>query len=1560
MDGSGLPISDEQLPFEFDPDAVEDWDVFELLEPAVQEWWLREFGEFVPENGGFFTPPQRGAIPKIHEGTNTLIAAPTGSGKCVKPDTPMIVQDDGEATVLRANDLLERRQRKVADVDEDGELHTSSVEAYSLDEDELTLRQSMVYSERYDGPLHRIRTSYGREVEVTPDHPLLVETSSGPEWRSASTIEAGDRIGIPTRIELPERAIDLDVCAALDRLRSEFPLVATEAESDRVVARLEDEAPISVFDESERWLAMALAGLSLPDVADRLSISVSSVWKLVTGETEYRAGEFLALLRTECTPLEPGDVLVKTDNGRVSRFRYPTTLDSDLADLAAFVLAEGLIGEYDRGTFVTISQKNRTGLLEQAMETMRDQFGVEFERKTEIDYIIPNTAFSVFFSELLDIESGPGRDVPLPNWVLNASKPIKRSFLSTFLSLEAEIRSDEVRLVQANELKIEQVTYLLLSFGILPARGRREKYATNTDEQTRREYHSLTVRGVENLSTLLSECSLVHPTVDELRAHASRQGNGNHIGRHAFDYRDIRALSKYFENDRAFNAELGTIYEVARRSGHLTERALETLSTKLKSLPSDETTRELAAMIDDRLNRNVAWVTVESNETAHYSGRIIDLSVPDTHNFVGGRGGVYLHNTLASFTSIIDELYRRDRNDDGLENSVYCLYISPLKSLANDIHRNLEVPLEGITSILEERGEDVGEIRHAIRHGDTSSSDRQKMLAETPHILNTTPETLAILLNSPKFREKLRTVEYVIVDEIHALAGGKRGTHMAVSLERLAALTHEEFTRIGCSATIEPLSRVAEFLVGQCEAPRASDGRVARDENRPSNHASELEAREQTENSVSREPGAVPRTADERTGSEATREPREAPRASERGAGSEATRESSDPGDQTRDYELVDARFAREFDLELECPTDDLINTSRDIVQDRFYHMLHEHIQDHTNTLVFTNTRSGAERVLHNLRERFDEYDEDNSGCHHGSLSKEVRQGIESRLKDGDLEVVTSSTSLELGIDMPHVDLVVQVGSPKSVAALLQRVGRAGHRVGQTVTGRVIALDRDELVECAVMLKKAEEGFVDSVSIPENAQDVAAQHVYGMAIAEIRPESEVKAILRRAYPYRNYGEDDFEQLMRYLTADYAGLEDRNVYAKVWRDENDPPDGEHHHESFPVGEPLIGKRGRLARVIYMTNIGTIPDSFTCDVSTRGSNEWVGQLDESYLDTLEKGDVFVLGGDHFEYRYRRGSKVYVDRTSARPTVPSWYSERLPLSYDLGCEILAFQRELLERYESGGPPAVRAWLRELPLDDDSVRALARLFDYQLRYAGPESVSTDSRLVVEVERDRQEYERHYYVHSAYGRKVNDGLSRLLAYECAQEATANVQVAVADNGFVLSMPLNRKVDLEGILEDLRPEDVRGKLRNALSGTDLLQRYFRINATRSLMILKRYKGYEKSASEQQVSSEMLLGFAEDLEEFAVIEETYREILEDKLNVAEIEGIVGAMAAGDLEVSRHLLDSPTPRAFGLATLSASDVVLAEDESAALQAFHEHVLEEIGEESLAGLSGAVSNE
>mgnify|MGYP002762105848 FL=1 len=822
--------------------------------------------------------------------------------------------------------------------------------------------------------------------------------------------------------------------------------------------------------------------------------------------------------------------------------------------------------------------------------------------------------------------------------------------------------------------------------------------------------------------------------------------------------------------------------------------------------------------------------------------------------------------TLASFTAIIDELFDRERNG-GLDNAVYCLYVSPLKSLANDIHRNLTAPLDGIRERLADRGAST-EVRHAIRHGDTDDAERRRMLSETPHILTTTPETLAILLNSPKFREKLRSVEYVVVDEIHALAANKRGTHLSVSLERLERLADGSPTRIGCSATVEPLDTMADFLVG-CE-----DGTP-------------------------------------------------------------------------RDCAVVDARFAREFDLEVDSPVDDLVGTPGEVVRDRFYERLHGLVADHTNTLVFTNTRSGAERTLQALRERFD-YDESNSACHHGSLSADRRDAVEAGLKAGDFDVVTTSTSLELGVDMPHVDLVVQVGSPKSVAALLQRVGRAGHQVGQVVEGRVIALDRDDLVESAVMVRKAEAGFVDRVFVPEDAYDVAAQHVYGMAINAIRREREVRETLRRAYPYRHFSDAEFETLFRYLTADYEGLAERNVYAKIWRDTNDPPDGDHHHPDFPVGEPLIGKRGRLARMIYLTNVGTIPDSFSCDVFIRGGDEWVGELDEDYLDTLDPGDVFVIGGERFEFRYRRGSKVYVDRTSARPTVPSWFSERLPLSYDLARELLAFQRDLLARRESGGVPAVRDWLRESSLSERAVRSLTRLYDQQVAFAGPESVSTPDRIAVEEERDRGEYRRRYYVHTLYGRRFNDGLSRLLAAACASESNASVTVAVADNGFVLSMPLNRRVDAAGLLRGLDPAAARADLRAALRGTDLRQRYFRIDATRSLMILKRYKGHEKSAARQQVESETLLSLADDLDDFAVVEETDRELLEDKLHVSGIEAVLERIQEGAIEVVERTVETPTPRAFGLATLAATDTVLAEDESAALREFHERVLAEIADD------------
>lgn len=817
--------------------------------------------------------------------------------------------------------------------------------------------------------------------------------------------------------------------------------------------------------------------------------------------------------------------------------------------------------------------------------------------------------------------------------------------------------------------------------------------------------------------------------------------------------------------------------------------------------------------------------------------------------------------TLSAFTTQIDRLFSRAIENE-LENSVYCLYISPLKSLANDIKKNLEVPLEGIK---EYTPEETDEIRHAIRHGDTPSSERQKMLSETPHILNTTPETLSILLNSPKFKEKLKTVETVVVDEIHSLASNKRGVHLSLSLERLEELTEVQTTRIGCSATVEPLDEIGKFLVGY--------------------------------------------DADK---------------------------------DKPRDYEIVDTRFVRDTNLSVKTPVDDLINTPQDEISKKFYDELNKEIQQNSTTIVFTNTRSGAESTLTNLRNHYSNYHKDNSAVHHGSLGKEKRQEVEKKLKQGELRVVTTSTSLELGIDMGDVDLVVQVGSPKSIASLLQRIGRAGHQLGETVEGRVFVLDRDELVECTTMAKQANEGFIDRVFVPENCQDVAAQHVYGMSINDIWTEDNMLEVIQSAYPYSQYDRTKFHQLLKYLTADYEGMEDRNIYAKVWWDDNDEKNGEHHYEEYPVGEKLIGKRGRQARVIYYTNIGTIPDSFSCSVHVRGEDNWVGELDEEYLNTLDKGDVFQLGGSNYEYRYRRGSKVYVDRTSKAPTVPSWFSERLPLSYDLGTKILKFQEEMIKRLENG---SVEEWLDKYPINENTKSALIRLYRNQDQYLEGSSVSDSSLYVVEEEEDKDKGNRNYYFQSCYGRKFNDGMSRLLAQYFANSENVNVQVAVTDQGFSIKVPINTEIEIEDAFNNIDKEKIRSRLRDALDGTDFLKRYFRINSTRSLMILRNYKGNHKSAKRQQVTSEMLLGYVKDLDDVAVLEETYREIMYDKLNVDKIEEFIENVQEGVIDVKQVSVETPSPRSFETAALASEDVIAASDQSQALKQFHEQVISEI---------------
>src|SRR3989344_5416055 len=461
--------------------------------------------------------------------------------------------------------------------------------------------------------------------------------------------------------------------------------------------------------------------------------------------------------------------------------------------------------------------------------------------------------------------------------------------------------------------------------------------------------------------------------------------------------------------------------------------------------------------------------------------------------------------TLTAFLSVLNELI--DNAEKGiLEDKTYCIYVSPLKALNADIHHNLITPLTEMEELAQKK---LG-IRVGLRTGDTTAKEKAAMLKKAPHILITTPESLAIMLNSPKFVEYLKNVQWCIVDEIHALAENKRGVHLSLSLERLQRIAGY-CTRVGLSATVAPLDEIAQFLVGF-----NTDGTP-------------------------------------------------------------------------RDCTIVDVRFLKPMDFKVVSPLKNLVDTDACKASNALYETMHDLIQQHKTTVIFTNTRSATERVVHHFKERYPQFYNDNIGAHHSSLGKEMRHNLEDRLRKGELKVVVCSTSLELGIDIGYIDLVICLGSPKSVARFLQRAGRAGHKVHDTVKSRIIVTDRDDLVECSLLLKSALEKKIDRVHIPTNCLDVLAQHIYGIAISEQWNAQELYQFIRGSANYRLLEMHDYLEVLKYLSGEYASLEDRHVYAKIWWDKE---------------TGMIGKKGKLARVIYMTNIGTIPDESFVTVKIAG--------------------------------------------------------------------------------------------------------------------------------------------------------------------------------------------------------------------------------------------------------------------------------------------------------------------------------------------------------------------
>ncbi len=788
--------------------------------------------------------------------------------------------------------------------------------------------------------------------------------------------------------------------------------------------------------------------------------------------------------------------------------------------------------------------------------------------------------------------------------------------------------------------------------------------------------------------------------------------------------------------------------------------------------------------------------------------------------------------TLSAFGAILNELIEHSEKGT-LQDRVYCIYISPLRALSNDIHKNLIEPLDEMEKIA---GKSYG-IRVGVRTGDTSTVEKAKMLQRPPHILITTPESLAIILASTKFIEHIKQVEWAIIDEVHALAENKRGVHLSLCLETLSFLA-PHITRVGLSATVAPIEEIAQFLVGA-----------------------------------------------------------------------------------ERDCHIVEVQFAKKLDIQVVCPVPHLIDTEHEEMHAAMYRVLDELIQQHKTTLVFTNTRSATERVVDHLKNKFPGKYSDNIGAHHGSLSKRLRQSIEERLRQGHLKVVVCSTSLELGIDIGYIDLVICLSSPKSVARLLQRAGRAGHKLHDTVKARIIVMDRDDLVECAVMVKAALEKKIDRVHIPTNCLDVLAQYIDGLAIMQIWEEECLFSLIQKSYCYHKLQRTDFQEVLSYLAGEFTTLEDRHIFAKIWRENR-----------------RIGRRGKLGRVIYMTNLGTIPDeSF---VSVKVGAETIGHIDEGFLEKLRPGDVFVLGGDTYEFKYSRGMVAQVVATSNRPpTVPSWFSEMLPLSFDLAIEIGKF-RFLMEdklRFEKS-KEEILAFLHEyLSIDPNSAEALYRYFVEQYGYV--EQVPSDRKIVIEHYNDEQQ--NKIIFHTLFGRRVNDVLSRAVAFVIARMEHRDVEMGMNDNGFYIGF--TKKVDPVKALRTLKADKLDLVMKHAIDQTEILKRRFRHCATRGFMILRTYMGRQKNTGRQQVSSMILLSAVKRIsDDFCILKEARREVLEDLMDIENAKKILLQIEEKKIKLVEIQTKVPSPFAFTIALQGYMDILKIEDKIEFLRRMHTMVL------------------
>jgi ATP-dependent helicase Lhr and Lhr-like helicase len=631
-----------------------------------------------------------------------------------------------------------------------------------------------------------------------------------------------------------------------------------------------------------------------------------------------------------------------------------------------------------------------------------------------------------------------------------------------------------------------------------------------------------------------------------------------------------------------------------------------------------------------------------------------------------------------------------------------------------------------------------------------------------------------------------------------------------------------------------------------------------------------------------------------------------------------------------RDCLVADVTMEKKADIEVLIPVANLIDTNKEELYESLYTLLDKLIQEHKTTLVFTNTRSATERVIDHLKDLFPQNYLENIGAHHSSLSKEHRFDIEERLRKGELKVVVTSTSLELGIDVGYIDLVILLSSPKGSARALQRIGRAGHKLHDISKGRFIAMDRDDLVESVVLSKECIERKIDKIHIPKNCLDVLSQQIYGMSIQRIWDINEIFETIKKSYCYATLSREDFMNVISYLSGEYA-LEHKNVYAKIWYD---------------TETKQIGKKGKLARVIYMTNVGTIPDeSFVNVVIGNGDkkDQKIGAVDEGFLEKMKKGDVFVLGGKKYQFMYTKGMNVYVrGGIQKNPTIPSWFSEMLPLSFDSAIEIGRFRKLLNEKFEDKkSPDEIVGFIKKHTYCSDSVAiSLYKYFYEQSRFA---KIPHENRILIEMYKGDKNY---LIFHSLYGRRVNDALSRALGYLMGQKIGRDIEIGINDNGFYFA---GDNLPIDPALNFLNAKNVREILEEAVSKTEILKRRFRHCAARSLMILKNYKGRTKTVGRQQMNSFFLLSAVNKLsKDFPILKEARREVLEDLMDVENTKKVIDWIKEGKIRVEKINTRLPSPFALNLILQGYSDLLKIEDKLKFLKRMHQEHMKSIEKE------------